>query len=381
VAVVSSTGLVTGIAPGTTEVVATVEGRSATAAVTVQAVPVAGVVVTPNGSTIGVGGTVRLGALVADAAGNALPGRAVTFTSSAPGVARVEADGVVAGLSAGVATITATSEGVSGSATVNVVASGGVVSVSVTPPTATLVVGATRAFTATPRAADGSTVGGRPVVWSSATPAVATVSAAGVVTAVAPGTTQVLAQVDGITGSATVTVQRVAVAAVQVTPGTASIPIGSTVALAATPRDAAGNALAGRTVIWSSDNTAVAVVTSEGRVAGVGPGTTTVRATSEGVTGTATITVTVSVRISPATVSVRDRGSNRTAQLVAVDAAGEILPADQVTWQSSDPAVATVTDAGLVRGVSSGTTGTATAVITATYQGVSATATVTVTRN
>ena len=126
---------------------------------------------------------------------------------------------------------------------------------------------------------------------------------------------------------------------------------------------------------------AVAAVTSEGRVAGVAPGTTTVRATSEGVTGTATITVTASVRISPATVSVRDRGSNRTAQLVAVDAAGAILPPEQVTWQSSDPAVATVSNTGLVRGVSSGSSGTATATITATYQGVSATAAVTVTRN
>jgi uncharacterized protein YjdB len=62
VAVVSSTGQVTGIAPGTATIVASAEGRSATATVTVRPVPVAAVRVTPDNSTVGVGGTVRLGA-------------------------------------------------------------------------------------------------------------------------------------------------------------------------------------------------------------------------------------------------------------------------------------------------------------------------------
>ena len=241
VAVVSSTGQVTGIAPGTATIVATIEGQSATATVTVRPVPVAAVRLTPDNATIGVGGTVRLGAVVTDAAGNALTGRTVTFTSSAPGVARVAADGTVTGVAAGTATITATSEGVSGTATVRVTAST-VASVVVAPDTATLTVGQTRTFTATPRASDGSVVAGRTVTWSSGGPSVVTVSSTGVATAVGVGTAQVLAQVDGITGTATVTVRNVPVASVQISaPSPASMPAGSSLQLTATPRDAAGD--------------------------------------------------------------------------------------------------------------------------------------------
>jgi uncharacterized protein YjdB len=190
VAVVSSTGQVTGIAPGTATIVATAEGQSATATVTVRPVPVAAVRVTPDNTTVGVGGTVRLGAVVTDAGGTALAGRAVTWSSSAPGVARVGTDGTVTGVSAGTATLTATSEGVTGTATVRVTATAtpAVASVEVAPASATLTVGATRAFGATPRTGDGGAITGRTVAWSSSAPGVATVSATGVVTAVSPGT-------------------------------------------------------------------------------------------------------------------------------------------------------------------------------------------------
>jgi hypothetical protein len=104
-----------------------------------------------------------------------------------------------------------------------------------------------------------------------------------------------------------------------------------------------------------------------------------VRAVSEGVTGTATVTVSGVVRIAPSAVTVRDRGQPRTAQLALTDASGRVLPNDEVTWQSSDAAVATVDATGLVRGISA-SVGDGTAVITATYRGLQATAVVTVTR-
>jgi uncharacterized protein YjdB len=300
VAVVSSTGQVTGIAPGSATIVAAIDGQSATATVTVRAVPVAAVRVTPDNTSVGVGGTVRLGAVVTDAAGNTLAGRAVSFASNNSGVARVADDGTVTGVSAGTATITATSEGVNGTATVRVTA---------TPPAT------------------------------------------------------------------------VAVASVRVTPGAASVPASASVQLAAEPRDANGNVLSGRAVAWSSSDQNVATVTSDGRVIGVNPGNATVRATSEGVTGSATITVTATVRVSPSAVSVRDRGNtNRTAQLVATDHNGRVLSSTEVTWSSSNTGIASVSTNGLVRGESSGS-GTATATITVTYRGATATATVTVTRD
>src|SRR5205085_527930 len=69
-----------------------------------------------------VGGTAQLGATAQDSAGNPLSGRTVTWTSSDGGVARVNGSGLVTGVAAGTATITATSGGKSGSAAVTVVA-------------------------------------------------------------------------------------------------------------------------------------------------------------------------------------------------------------------------------------------------------------------
>jgi acid phosphatase len=82
------------------------------------------------------------------------------------------------------------------------------------------------------------------------------------------------------------------VASVTVSPSSASLHPGDTVRFTATPRDSAGNALTGRTLAWSSDSTAVATVSASGLVTGVAPGSSTIRATSEGKTGTAAVTVT-----------------------------------------------------------------------------------------
>jgi hypothetical protein len=81
------------------------------------------------------------------------------------------------------------------------------------------------------------------------------------------------------------------VARMEVSPASGSVQVGGTLQLAALPRDAAGNVLSGRAVIWSSDNEAVATVTPGGRVTGVAAGSATVTATSEGKSGGATVTV------------------------------------------------------------------------------------------
>lgn len=82
-----------------------------------------------------------------------------------------------------------------------------------------------------------------------------------------------------------------AVATVTVEPGSASLLPGATVQLAATPKDAGGAALSGRTVTWTSSDPAVATVSAAGVVTGATPGTATVTATSEGKTGTAAVTI------------------------------------------------------------------------------------------
>src|SRR6267143_4408915 len=81
------------------------------------------------------------------------------------------------------------------------------------------------------------------------------------------------------------------VASVTVTPATASVPVGQTVALAATPKDSTGRVLIARIVTWASNAPAVATVDGGGLVTGVAAGGATISATSEGHSGSAVVTV------------------------------------------------------------------------------------------
>jgi len=176
-------------------------------------------------------------------------------------------------------------------------------------------------------------------------------------------------------------VTNVPVASVAVSPTTASVPVGQTVQLTATPKDANGNTLSGRTIAWASSNPAAATVNTSGRVTGVAAGTATITATSEGKSGTAAITVTApplpapvaSVAVSPASASVP---AGQAVQLSAVtkDSAGTVLTGRALTWASSNGGIASVNGSGLVTGVAVGA-----ATITATSEGKSGTAALTVT--
>jgi len=79
---------------------------------------------------------------------------------------------------------------------------------------------------------------------------------------------------------------------VDVTPVSASISVGGTVQLTATPRDSSGNPLSGRTVSWSSSDSSIATVDQSGLVTAVAADSATISATSEGISGTAVVTVT-----------------------------------------------------------------------------------------
>ena len=123
-ATVDASGLVTGVAAGTSTITATCEGKSGTSAITVSSVPVASVTVTPTSASVAEGSTTQLIATPKDAGGNPLSGRVVTWSSDNTAAATVNASGLVAGVAGGTATITATCEGKSGTAAITVTAPG-----------------------------------------------------------------------------------------------------------------------------------------------------------------------------------------------------------------------------------------------------------------
>jgi uncharacterized protein YjdB len=377
VATVTSQGVVSAVAPGTATISAAVDGISASVSVVVSARPASAVIVSPGSITIFSGQVLQLSALVTDDRGQVLTGRPITYASNNPQVATVSSTGVVTGVGAGVVTITATSESASGTATITV-APEPVASLAVSPSSATMSVGQPLQLTVIARNASGQplSLAGRTVTWSTSTPGITSVSAGGLVTALAVGTGIVVVSVDGRQASATLTVKIVPVVTVAVTPATATVTVGNTTTLTATPRDSAGQPLYLRAVTWSSSNSARATVNASGVVTGVSAGAVTITATIEGKSGSSSVTV---AAVPVATVTVTPAAPNvtvgQTVQLTATpfSATGQPLTGRTTTWSSSASAIATVSSSGLVTGVSAGS-----AVITATIEGKTATATVTV---
>jgi uncharacterized protein YjdB/alpha-tubulin suppressor-like RCC1 family protein len=364
---VSSAGVVTGRTPGTTIITAFSEGRTGSAVVTVAEVPVASVQVTPASTPLAVGQSLQLQAVTRDATGTILAGRPVTWGSSDTTRVTVSASGLVTGMAPGTATITANSEGQSGAAVVTVTMVP-VASVQVTPASPALAVGQTVQLAVAVLDSAGRALGGRTVTWSSGDAAVATVSGAGLVTAVAPGTVTITATSEGKAGVATVTVNAVPVATIVVSPASATLYPGQIRQLEATTLDSSGRTLSGRTVAWSTSSPAVATVSTNGVVTAVGLGSAIITATSEERNAMAVITVNAvpvaNVTVTPPSLSL---SVGQSTQLSAVVRAsdGSVLTGRTVTWSSSTPGVATVSTSGLVTGVAIGST-----TITATSEGV-----------
>ena len=168
------------------------------------------------------------------------------------------------------------------------------------------------------------------------------------------------------------------VATVEVTPAAPSVTVGGTVQLSAVTKRSDGSIVAGRTVSWTSLNTAVATVSQAGLVSAVSVGSAVIRATSEGRSGETTVTVTpvpvATVAITPdsartsATLAV---GDSLSLQTTLLDAQGNVLTGRSVSFQSSNAAVVSVSPTtGLVKALTAGGPVT----ITATSEGRTATA-------
>lgn len=182
---------VTAVDGGTARIIVGYTGSPSSARdtilVTNTARPVNRVSMTPDSTGVFVGATTTLRAALLDAAGDTIRQRAATFRIDPPGdttIARVSATGVVTGVAVGSVRVIAEREGKADTSKVTVTLRP-VATVTVTPADTTVRVGNTVQLTATLRAANNSTVTGRPVAWASSDTTVARVSGTGLVTGVA----------------------------------------------------------------------------------------------------------------------------------------------------------------------------------------------------
>ncbi|MES2947958.1 MAG: ice-binding family protein [Pseudomonadota bacterium] len=211
--VVQNTGVTTGVAAGTSVITANYFGKTGTSTLTVSSATLVSVAVTPATAVVPVGSTQALLAKGTYSDGSIIDiTTTAVWTSGTPLVASVLANtGVASGVSAGSASITASYGGKSGSASLTVPGAT-LVSIAVTPATATLAIGSTQAFVATGTYSDGTAVNiSSTAAWTSASPLVATVvSATGVTTGVSAGAATITATIGSKAGSANLTVSTTA---------------------------------------------------------------------------------------------------------------------------------------------------------------------------
>ena len=218
VARVSREGIITAVAAGFAQITARAAGHSATVGVTVTAplplpqprarplapAAVAGVRISPNSPIVLAGGRFQLQAMAVDAGGAALANRATAWRASDASIATVSPNGLVTGLRAGSAEITATIDAASATVTVSVTAIP-VASVRITPVDRTIQPGETLPLSAVALDGGGTELPDRPIVWSVSGEAVS-VSATGEVTGVAVGSAAVTATSESRSATATITV-------------------------------------------------------------------------------------------------------------------------------------------------------------------------------
>lgn len=181
-----------------------------------------------------------------------------------------------------------------------------VASVSVTPSSPSLEVGATLRYLASPRDADGRALEGRPVRWHSSDERVARVSHDGLVTAVAPGTAWIMAESEGRTGRAHIEVEPARVADLQLSAIALEFPAATSRVLAATPVDGRGQLVADATVDYRITDETIATVDRTGRITGRSRGVTEVVVTSGAVVRRVRVVVTVREVVGRWALAVRD---------------------------------------------------------------------------
>ncbi|WP_429146858.1 beta strand repeat-containing protein [Aeromonas rivipollensis] len=364
VATVDSTGLVTGVAAGSTTLSASLLGVTASTSIQVNNTSVSALQVIPAVTTIALGTKSQLQAIATFADGSTQDvSSQVQWISNDPFIAGVDSLGLVTGSGIGQATVTATLGAISRSATLTVT-NAITTALQVIPPTASLPKGAKLQFQAIATFSDNSSQDvTNQVNWNSSDISVATIDLNGEATAFSEGGSDISANFLGVTSNTVLlVVTNATVSSIQVVlnGGSGNLAKGSSVQFNAQAVLSDGSTLdvSSQAAWFSSDQTKV-TINAQGLATGIAVGTSTISASLNGVTSAGTVlTVTnatvTQIQITPPSLTLAKGTKGKLTAIATYSDNSTQDVSSQVVWNSSNIGVATINLSGEVSAVSNG---------------------------
>lgn len=350
IASVDKDGVVKAISAGTVTITAySADGNAKTTCKVTVIQPVTGIKLSHENGYVRIG---EVGVLKATVLPTNASNQKVKWTSSDPTKATVTQDGVITGISQGYVNITATSVNGGFSATCKILVVKSVTGIRLDKATITINVGKYTTITPAVYPADATV---KTVYWTSSNYDVATVDAAGKITAKAPGYAVITAKTkDGsYTAKAEVLVIQ-PVTGVKLNKTSSYLNLGATMTLVPTisPADASI-----KSVTWSSSNPSIATVSSSGVVTGIKKGVVTITCKTTNGAKVATCTVSVVKRVTGVSLNKEEailyfgHALSLSTTVYPIDASVQ-----DVVFTSNDTNIATVSAGGVVTPVNTGTT-------------------------
>jgi trimeric autotransporter adhesin len=365
VATVDSNGLATTLGAGTTTITATVGSFTDASVITVVAAHLQTITLTPTNVTMAAGTQQQFTAVGNFDDGSTQVLISALWSSSSSSVLAIDQNGLALAVGPGSATVSVTSGTVSASTSVTV-STATLVSLAIAPANSSMPDDATRQFSATGTFSDNSTQDmTQSVLWSSATPTVATITNLGLVSSLSTGSTTITAMLGSVSNSTTLTVSNVTLVSIAISPANGRVQKGTSLKFTAVGTYSDGSTAALTNVSWRSSKNNLANMRRNGILHAKKAGTLTVTASAFGVTGSTSVTIgtgtLVSVDITPADPTVA-HGS--TQQFVALGTFSDSTTQDvsiNSHWSSTISSVATIANAPVNAGLATTkTTGTTT---------------------
>jgi hypothetical protein len=354
VASIKTGGMAISRTVGTTSITAAYQSMSASANLAVAPAALVSIVVTPQTPSLSPNHSVQLTATgtFTDGTTQNLSG-VVTWSSTPTSILGVSATGLATANSAGAATVTASEGSITGSDAL-AVALPTLVSIAVSPPSLTLTPAHSAQLKAVGTYNDSSTQDiSASVTWSASPSGIVSVSSNGAATGKALGAATISATLNTVSGMDTVAVVAPTLNSISISPSGASIPLGLNQQLSAlgTYSDGSTQDLT-NSVQWASSSPTIVSFSGSGMATADALGTAMVAATSGTISATSQLQVippiVVSFTVAPPS-SLLALGARE--QLTALATFSDGTTQDMTTsvsWSSENPAIANISNQGLL---------------------------------